>query len=255
MNLLASLNQRPIAYYPVYRKVMGSTTGGVLLSQLMYWFSMKNKFYKCDAEIREECLLGDRELRTAKAKIKELPFIVTSKEGVPAKTFYEINWDNYAEYVSGALETEDDGSQPEWTKGPNCDGRKVPTITKTTSKTSINNNEDSPKWKNSLEEYKEYLREGYRICFSDTSWLDDMNNRYPDYDVTETIKKALREYWIDESAFEKQRKQKKKSINFKNMFNNVLCGKISKKVYKKKYVQGNMFNAIPTKDPKQRKRF
>ena len=91
-NVLKILNQKPIAYYPVYRQITGSTTAGILLSQLMYWFSKKDKFYKTDTEIREETFLTEKELKNAKSKLKKLSFITISREGIPAKTYYQIDW-------------------------------------------------------------------------------------------------------------------------------------------------------------------
>lgn len=92
---LKLLNQRPIAYYPVYRDVTGSTTAGILLSQLMYWFSKKDKIHKLDADILTETLLTENELRSAKNKIKKTDFITVTREGIPAKTYYEIDWEKY----------------------------------------------------------------------------------------------------------------------------------------------------------------
>jgi len=147
--ILKSLNQRPIAYYPIYRKITGSTTAGILLSQLMYWFSKKDKFYKTDKDITEETLLTERELKTAKSKIKELSFIKITREGIPAKTYYEIDWDNYIKILSknnvnndtnnkeqNDLSSWDKSSELENTNRPNNKGQKIQTITKTSSETS-----------------------------------------------------------------------------------------------------------------------
>jgi len=92
-NALLQLHQKPIAYYPVYRKISGSTTAGVLLSQLMYWWSAckGREFYKTDAEIMEETMLTPGELRTAKIRIKKLSFVKTKVKGIPAKTYYLID--------------------------------------------------------------------------------------------------------------------------------------------------------------------
>jgi hypothetical protein len=59
----------------------------------MYWYSaMKGKkFYKSDAEIMEETMLSLNELRGAKSRLKELPFIMITLHGIPAKTHYDIN--------------------------------------------------------------------------------------------------------------------------------------------------------------------
>jgi hypothetical protein len=92
-DILINLNQRPIAVYPIYIKLTGSVNAGLLLSQIMYWYSaMKGrKFYKSDFEIMEETMLSLNELRGAKSRLKELPFIMITLHGIPAKTHYDIN--------------------------------------------------------------------------------------------------------------------------------------------------------------------
>ena len=91
--LLINLNQRPIAVYPVYIKLTGSVNAGLLLSQIMYWYSAVNgrTFYKSDAEIMEETMLSINELRHAKARLKQMSFIKITLHGVPAKTHYTID--------------------------------------------------------------------------------------------------------------------------------------------------------------------
>ena len=120
-NLLRQLNQKPIAYYPIYRQLTGSTTSGILLSQLMYWFSKQDKFYKTDSELMEETFLTVKELKNAKSKIKELDFIDVTREGVPAKTFYRIDWEMYQTCLDflGELDSP---------KGTNCIDQKGQTV-------------------------------------------------------------------------------------------------------------------------------
>ena len=91
--LLVNLNLRPIAVYPVYIKLTGSVNAGLLLSQIMYWYSAVNgrTFYKSDAEIMEETMLSVNELRHAKARLKQMSFIKITLHGVPAKTHYTID--------------------------------------------------------------------------------------------------------------------------------------------------------------------
>jgi hypothetical protein len=93
--ILIKLNQRPIAVYPIYIKLTGSVTSGLLLSQIMYWYSAVNgrAFYKSDAEIMEETMLTANELRSAKLRLKSLSFMNMYLKGVPAKTHYEIDAD------------------------------------------------------------------------------------------------------------------------------------------------------------------
>ena len=95
MSVLKQLNQRPIAYYPIYRQLTGATTSGLLLSQCMYWFSKQDEFYKTDKEIMTETLLTENELRSAKKNITILDFITVTKRGIPAKTYYKIDWSLY----------------------------------------------------------------------------------------------------------------------------------------------------------------
>lgn len=98
---MKELHQRPISYYPIYRKITGSTTAGILLSQLMYWWSRidGDKFYKTDAEAMEETLLTADELRSAKTAMKGLSFIKITREGIPAKTFYEVDFNGLCEKI------------------------------------------------------------------------------------------------------------------------------------------------------------
>ena len=98
-NIILSLNQRPIAYYPIYTKIAGGTAAGILLSQLMYWLSAVNgrEFYKTDDEIMQETGLSAKELRLAKAKLKASIFVKIKVKGVPPKTFYKFDLKQLAE--------------------------------------------------------------------------------------------------------------------------------------------------------------
>lgn len=103
-SILKSLNQRPISFFPIYRDVTGSMTGAILLSQLMYWFSKKDKIYKTDTEVMSETRLSRGELESAKKLIKSCGFIIVTREGIPAKTFYEINWESYNNVLASICE-------------------------------------------------------------------------------------------------------------------------------------------------------
>ena len=135
--IIRQFNEKPIAYYPIYRKITGSTTAGILLSQLMYWFSKKDKFYKTDREIIEETLLTIDELKSAKKKIKKLSFIEVTIEGIPAKTWYRIDWDKFILELDSLCKSQ----QPVGGNPTNCDVEIPQTITKTTTKTTTNNKE------------------------------------------------------------------------------------------------------------------
>jgi len=93
--LLKSFSERPIAYYPIYAKITGSITAGILLNQCCYWFySIDNKeFYKTDKEFCDDLSIGLYELKSAKKRLQELGLISLKRRGVPAKTFYQLHED------------------------------------------------------------------------------------------------------------------------------------------------------------------
>jgi len=103
-NILQALNQRPIAYYAIYRDITNSTTAAILLSKLMYWFNKNDQFYKTDKDILKETHLTVNELRGAKKILKKLSFIDISLKGVPAKTTYSIDWNKYKEALNNQLQ-------------------------------------------------------------------------------------------------------------------------------------------------------
>ena len=138
-NILKALNQRPVAYYPVYAVGTGSIACAVALSQLMYWFgASKDKIYKTDAELQKETGLSDKEIRTVKKKLKTLPFLAITREGVPAKTYYEIDWEKYKSSMSqwakldGRPKKEKKEDKPDTPNGTNSASPMVETITEST---------------------------------------------------------------------------------------------------------------------------
>lgn len=93
--LLKSFSERPVAYYPVYAKITGSITAGILLSQCCYWFyaSGNKEFYKTDKEFCDDLSMGLYELKSAKKRLQELGLISLNRKGIPAKTYYLVNED------------------------------------------------------------------------------------------------------------------------------------------------------------------
>ena len=81
----ANYTKNCIAYYPIYTKITGSITCGILLSQIMYWYKKTKgkEFYKIDKELQEEIQLTDNEMRSAKKKLKDFngfPITIIDKE-------------------------------------------------------------------------------------------------------------------------------------------------------------------------------
>jgi hypothetical protein len=156
--ILMGYNQNPIAYYPIYRSVTGSTTAAIALSQLLFWHTAVKcrKFYKTDAEIREETRLTENEWRTAKKIIKGLDFVSIEVKGVPARTYYDFDYLLLAEAVGKAAESEIQSSYVESTKlgqlNPrNKDGGIHTTITENTTENTTEIEGDGENLK-SLEE-------------------------------------------------------------------------------------------------------
>ena len=52
---------RPIAYFSIYKYLTGNFNGGIMLSQLMYWFRKKTKVYKTREEFMYELGFTARE--------------------------------------------------------------------------------------------------------------------------------------------------------------------------------------------------
>ncbi len=134
--VLLALHQRPIAYYPIYRRITGSTTAAILLSQLLYWYSAcgGRKFYKTDNEIADETQLTEKELRNAKNCLKRFDFILIELEGLPRRTFYSFNETNlYHRLVETSTAQRAVLEQP---KGRDNDSRKGDTNTESTAETT-----------------------------------------------------------------------------------------------------------------------
>jgi len=93
LNLFEALNDRPIVYHGVYSQIMGTTSAGLVTSQLIYWSKVMGhkQFYKTDAEIFNELKMGSKELRNAKKRIIESGVFELTVKGVPPKTYYQIN--------------------------------------------------------------------------------------------------------------------------------------------------------------------
>ena len=197
--VMKALNQRPIAVYPIYIDIAGSMKTGVMLSQLMYWFSVKDKIYKTDKEFIEEIRISKKELEQAKKKIKTLPFINVTREGVPAKTYYEIDWVKYEEMVNLA-----------YPKGGNKIPQKGETITETTTETTniekdnINNDDSRPKGRNNNhkkltdEEFKEFVQKAIKES-QEFKTLKPYFENHPNLtDIFVRLYNSFIDYWLDD---------------------------------------------------------
>ena len=103
--MMIELNQRPVSYYPIYRKLTGRLTAGVLLSQILFHWSYwaqhegRDKFHLTDAQLMEETGLTPDEFKLAKRALKALGFLKITREGVPARTYYEVDAEALAQAI------------------------------------------------------------------------------------------------------------------------------------------------------------
>lgn len=102
---LKAMNRRPVAYNPVYAVLTGSVTGGILLSQLIYWAAAMDwkEFYKTNPDIIKETGLTEDELRLAKKRLVKYVEIV--KKGTPCRTWYRLDIDKILANISSTGET------------------------------------------------------------------------------------------------------------------------------------------------------
>jgi len=96
------LGQRIIAYHPILAKVMGSASGGIWLSQILYWDTIKSGdwFYKSMRDIIGETGITEREGKTAKAISVKLGIVDCKVKGLPRVSHYHVNYDALETLIS-----------------------------------------------------------------------------------------------------------------------------------------------------------
>jgi len=133
--LFEAYQDKPIAYMPIYAKITGSVTSGILLSQIIYWDSVMDhaEFYKTDKEFSNDLSMGIDELAGAKSKLKKLGIIEIERKGQPAKTHYKLNIDVLIALITSYRKNR----QLDIGKTDNLMSEKLTTnITETTTKTT-----------------------------------------------------------------------------------------------------------------------
>ena len=109
----------------------------LLLSQIFYWSEKKEygEFYKTDADFCEELHINIRQLRGAKKRLTDSGLVSIIRKGIPAKSYYQLNLDEYIKRITSYDKT----SQLVTTKRHNLVGQNVTTITETTTEITTDN--------------------------------------------------------------------------------------------------------------------
>ena len=154
--------QKPIVIYPVYLDITGDYATAAALGQVLYWHEvMRGKFYKTDSDFEQELHLTPKQFRRVKTELKSLPFLKITVEQIPAKTFYDVDYETLAALIGqirtppkggtvpapkgGTVPAQKGGTVPAQ-KGGTVPAQKGGTITENTTenKTENNNNNSEP---------------------------------------------------------------------------------------------------------------
>jgi len=96
---LESIGQKPIYVYTKFRTIMGTSSGGIILSYLMGELEKSNKITKIDSELVKETGASVAQVRAAKIKFKQLPFLKITLEGIPQRTVYQLKEKEFKKYM------------------------------------------------------------------------------------------------------------------------------------------------------------
>ena len=94
--ILDILGERPIAFNPLLAKMIGSSTAGLFMSQLLYWWGKGHKenwIWKTIKEVERETVLSRSEQDSAIRKWKVIGILETKVEGIPPKRHFKIDID------------------------------------------------------------------------------------------------------------------------------------------------------------------
>jgi len=101
--IMSENGQRPVAYYPVLRKIITSPNSVLMLSQILYWATVTEKwFYKTNEGLVKETGLTKDEVKRAKKFILKLPFVKYKRASQPRRSYYQIDWVLFREAIEEA---------------------------------------------------------------------------------------------------------------------------------------------------------
>lgn len=107
---LKLIQKHTIGYKTYHKRMCDSIAGGLLLSQIIWNITDKygkDKVNITNDELRDQLAFSEQELRTAKSKLKRVRGLTISYEGIPRKTYYEIDWNVYLEEIANITNNEE----------------------------------------------------------------------------------------------------------------------------------------------------
>jgi hypothetical protein len=164
IEVIKAFRQKPIVIYPVYLDITGDYATAAALGQVLYWHEvMHGKFYKTDSNFEQELHLTPKQFRRVKTELKSLPFLKITVEQIPAKTFYDVDYEILTALIEATLNLDDTekgqtvpvqkgetvpaqkGETVPAQKGETVPAQKGETITENTTelKTKIKNNNNA----------------------------------------------------------------------------------------------------------------
>jgi DnaA-like protein len=121
----AVLTDRPIAYHPILARAVKSVTGGVFLSQLLYWTPRSRDpngwIRKTQEDMTAETALSRREQETAREACKKAGVLEWKLRGLPAQLNYRVDLSKLAHLLTELPPTEfpdDDADSHDHPPGP-----------------------------------------------------------------------------------------------------------------------------------------
>jgi hypothetical protein len=100
----AVLTDRPIAYHPILARAVKSVTGGVFLSQLLYWTPRSRNpdgwIRKTQEDMTAETALSRREQETAREACKKAGVLEWKLRGLPAQLNYRVDLSRLAQLLA-----------------------------------------------------------------------------------------------------------------------------------------------------------
>lgn len=102
-NILIAQNDKPIVVHTAYLRLTPDYTVAAALAQVLYWHGVMKgkKFYKTNDDFAAELRLTPKQFERVKIVLKALPFLTITREQIPARTVYDVNYEKLAQALKG----------------------------------------------------------------------------------------------------------------------------------------------------------